>query len=97
MNDFCLCNNQAILPKLYSLKTNKKAMMGGKEIKGFPGGASGKEPTCLCRRLKDKGLILGSGRFPGGRHDNLEDMTTQSNILQWRIPWTDEAWRANSP
>ena len=72
-------------------------MIGGKEIKGFPGGASGKEPTCLCRRLKDKGLILGSGRFPGGGHDNLEDMTTQSNILQWRIPWTDEAWRANSP
>ena len=72
-------------------------MIGGKEIKGFPGGASGKEPTCLCRRLKDKGLILGSGRFPGRGHDNLEDMTTQSNILQWRIPWTDEAWRANSP
>ena len=34
-------------------------MIGGKEIKGFPGGASSKEPTCLCRSLKDMGLIPG--------------------------------------
>ena len=51
-------------------------MMGGKKIKGFPGVASGKEPTCLCRRLKDMGLIPGSGSFPGGGYDNLEYMTT---------------------
>ena len=34
---------------------------------GFPGSASGKEPTCQCRRHKrDMGLILGLGRYPGG-------------------------------
>ena len=33
---------------------------------GFPGGASGKEPTCQCRRHKRHGL----GRSPGEGHDN---------------------------
>ena len=33
---------------------------------GFPGGASGKEPSCQCRMS----LIPGSGRSPGGRHSN---------------------------
>jgi len=39
----------------------------------FPDGASGKEPTCQCRRLKrvlNPGLIPGSGRSPGGGQDN---------------------------
>ena len=33
-------------------------------VKGFPGGASGKEPTCQCRRLKseDADLIPGLGK-----------------------------------
>ena len=34
---------------------------------GFPGGASGKEPVCQCRRLKSLGSIPGLGRCPGGR------------------------------
>ena len=34
-------------------------------MKGFPGGASGKESACQCRRCKDTGLIPGSGRSPG--------------------------------
>ena len=37
---------------------------------GFPGGASGKEPTCRYRRHRDVGLITGLGRFPGGGHGN---------------------------
>ena len=38
---------------------------------GFPGSASGKEPTCQCRRHKrDMGLILGLGRYPGGGYGN---------------------------
>ena len=41
----------------------------------FPGGASGKEPACQCRR------------WPG----HLEEgMTTHSSILAGRIPWTEE-------
>ena len=34
--------------------------------RGFPGGTSGKEPVCQCRR--DTGSIPGSGRFTGGGH-----------------------------
>ena len=38
------------------------------------------------RRLGvDVGLIPRSGRSPGG-----EDMATDSSILAWRIPWTEE-------
>ena len=34
--------------------------------------------------IGDVGLIPGSGRFPG------EKMAAQSNILTWKIPWTEE-------
>ena len=37
---------------------------------GFPGGASGKEPTYQCRDLRDMGLISRSGEFPEGGHNN---------------------------
>ena len=39
-------------------------------IWGFLGSARGKEPTCL-RRRRDAGVILGSGRSPGGAHGTL--------------------------
>ena len=35
--------------------------------------------------LRDEGSIPGSGRSPG------EGMATHSNILAWRIPWTEES------
>ena len=38
-----------------------------KKKKEFPGGASGKEPTC---NVGDKGSIPGSGVSPGERHGN---------------------------
>ena len=34
--------------------------------------------------VRDTGLIPGSGISPG------KDMMTHSNILAWRIPWTEE-------
>ena len=39
--------------------------------------------------IRNAGLILGSGRLPGGGH---------SNPLQysWRIPWTEEPGRLQS-
>jgi len=37
---------------------------------GFPGGPSGKEPTCQCRRISDVGSIPGSGRYFGVGHGN---------------------------
>ena len=38
--------------------------------KGFPGGFSGKEPTCQYRRHRDLGSIPGWGRSPGGGNGN---------------------------
>ena len=48
---------------------------------GFPGGTSGKEAACQCRRLRDAGSP--------GREDPLEkDMATPSIAL--RITWKEE-------
>jgi len=55
---------------------------------GFPGGPSGKEPTCQCRRRRDVGLISGLKRCPGGG---------QSNTLQYSClenPIDRRAWQA---
>ena len=55
--------------------------------KGFPGDSDSKESTCSAG---DPGSILGSGR-------SLEkDMATHSNILAWRIPWTEDHDRLQS-
>ena len=54
-------------------------------IWGFPGGASGKELPCQCRRHKGH-------RFDGslGQEDPLEkEVATHSSILAWRVPWTE--------
>ena len=48
---------------------------------GFLGSASGKEPTCQCKR---RGLI------PGWEDPLEEGMATHSSILAWRIAWTEE-------
>ena len=53
---------------------------------GFPGGTSGIELICQCRRHKRPGLD------PWSREDPLEKgMATHSNIRDWRIPWTEES------
>ena len=40
-------------------------------IRGFPGGAGGKNPACNARDLRDVGLIPGSGIFSGGGHGSV--------------------------
>ena len=56
----------------------------------FLGSASGKEPTCQCRRLRDVDQTL-------GWEDSLEEgMATHSSILAWRISWTEESGRLQS-
>ena len=47
---------------------------------GFPGGASGKEPACQCRRHPSL----------GGEDPLEKGMATHSSTLVWRIPWTEE-------
>ena len=54
---------------------------------GFPGGASGKEFTCQCRRLKSRVRTL-------SQEDTLEkEMATHSSIVAWKIPWSEEPGR----
>ena len=51
----------------------------------FPGGASGKESACQCRRQKKQLWSL-------GQEDPLEEaMTTHSSILASVIPWTEKS------
>ena len=57
----------------------------------FPGGASGKEPTCQCMRLKKCWFD------PPDQEDPLEGgVATHSSVLAWRIPWTEEPVRLQS-
>jgi len=58
---------------------------------GFPGGVSGKEPTCQCRSHETQVQSL-------GQEDPLEEgMATHSSILAWRIPWTEALVSAKIP
>jgi len=58
---------------------------------GFPGGASGKELTCQCRRQKRRGFDLWVRKNP-----LEEEMAALSSVLAWRIPWTEEPGRLQS-
>ena len=53
----------------------------------FPGGASGKELTCQCRRCKRHGFNV-SGRSPGGGHGSPLQYSCLEN------PMDRGAWRA---
>jgi len=52
---------------------------------GFPGGTSGKEPTCQCRRHERCEFDPSVGKIPPEK-----GMATPSDIFAWRIPWTEE-------
>ena len=68
--------------------TNNKEFMNYKPIRtmGFPGGASGKEPTCQCRKCKSHRFNLGSGRSPGGGHGNPLQYSCLENTMD-RVAW----------
>ena len=53
---------------------------------GFPGGASGKEPICECRRHEMRVQPL------GGEDPLEEEMATHCSTLAWRIPWIGAWW-----
>ena len=57
-------------------------------ISGFPDGASVKQPTCQCQRLKrDVDSIPGPGRFPGGGHGNSHQYYCLENPMDRRAWW----------
>ena len=50
----------------------------------FPGSSSGKELVCQCKIYETRVQSL-------GQEEPLEEyMAIHSNILAWRIPWTEE-------
>ena len=52
---------------------------------GFPGGDSGKESTCQCKRCKRQWVSS------LGQEDPLkEERTIHFSIVLWEIPWTEE-------
>ena len=54
---------------------------------GFPGGASGKESTCLCRRSKKSSVIFGLGRSPGEGHGNPLQYSCLENPMDSGAWW----------
>ena len=58
----------------------------------FPGGASGKEHACQCRRYKRRGLIPGLGRSPGEGHGNPLQYSCLENS-HGRGDWWDTVYR----
>ena len=50
---------------------------------GFPGGTSGKEPACKCRRQRC-GFNPGVGKTPGEGNGN------PLQYFAWKFPWTEE-------
>ena len=54
-------------------------------LHGLPGGDNGKESACQGRRHEKYRFDPWAGRFPGEGA-----VATHSNILAWRIPWTEE-------
>ena len=55
---------------------------------GFPGGASGKESACPCRRHRDVGSISGSEKSRGGGNGTSLQYSCLEN------PTDRGAWRA---
>ena len=54
-------------------------------IYSFPGGASGKEPTCQCRKHTEMRV-----RFLGQEDPLEEGMAIHSSILAWKITQTEK-------
>ena len=50
----------------------------------FPGSTGVKNLPASAGDIRAVGPIPGSGRSPGGGHDN------PPSVLAWRIPWTEE-------
>ena len=59
--------------------------MFASKVQSFPGGSDSEESACSAG---DPGSIPGLGRSP--------EEGTYSNILAWRIPWTEEPDRLQS-
>ena len=58
---------------------------GQRSLAAVPGGASGKEPACQCRKYNETQV-----QFLGWEDPLEEGMATHFSIPAWRIPRTEE-------
>ena len=89
---FQVCHQKLLYPKVYQnhRRVEKYQSILWACFPGSPGGTSGKELTCQCRRHKRKVPSL-------GQEDPLEkEMAIQSSTIAWKIPWTEELGRLQS-
>ena len=70
-------------PNLWSRKT-ERLTINQYFITGFPGGTSGKDPACQCRRCKRRSFD------PSLEDPLVEGIATHTSNLAWRIPWTEK-------
>ena len=66
------------LPTVAKEKESKASHL----LRDFPGGTSGKESPASAGDIRDESAVPGSGRSPGGGHNNL--------LHSRRIPRTEE-------
>ena len=59
---------------------------------GFPGGASGEEPTCQCRRPKRRSSVPGLERSPGGGNRNPPHYSCLESLM-YRGAWRTSVHR----
>ena len=67
------------------------SLVGWVGLQHIPGGASGKEPPPANAKTQEMRV-----RSLGWEEPLEEEMATQSSILAWRIPWTEEWGRLRS-
>ena len=63
---------------------------------GCPGGSDGKESEVKNLQVKSACNVGDLGSTLAGEDPLKEGMATQSSILAWRIPWTEEPGRLQS-
>ena len=61
-------------------------------MQGFPGGPSGKEPACQCKRLKRCGVDPWVGKIPWRRAWKLTPV-----FLSGESPWIERSLSGYSP
>ena len=76
------------------LTKKKHSLFSVREV-GFPGGASGKEPVCQCRRCKTHGFDPWVRKIPGGGHGNPLQFSCLKNPMErgaWQatVQWVAE-------
>ena len=82
-----IINSQFNLTTKTNRKDSLKLMLCIKSV-GFPGGASGKEPTCQCKRQRRCGFSAWAGKVPWRRAWQPTPL-----FLPGESPWT-KPWRA---